>query len=194
MWTGIEQANSMVFNPHKWMGTAFDCSAYFVKDPEHLVRVLSTNPSYLHSTGIGSEESPTQFRDWGVPLGRRFRALKLWFQLRLEGVLAIQERLRRDMAYARDLEARVRAADHWRVVAPVVLQTVCVRHEPPHLDPEAVDAHTKTWVERINASGEAWLTPAQVDGRWMVRVSFGSARTQPSDVDRIWDLMKSAVS
>ncbi|HWO64912.1 MAG TPA: pyridoxal-dependent decarboxylase, partial [Umezawaea sp.] len=144
---GLEGADSLTWNPHKWMGTVLDCSLMYVADPEHLVRVMATDPSYLRSSVDGEV---TQFKDWGIPLGRRFRALKLWFQLRLDGVEAIRDRLRRDLANARWLADQVEAAPRWRVLAPVSLQTVVLRHEPPAwvspdgevLDGAALDAHT----------------------------------------------------
>ena len=186
LWEGIEGADSLVVNPHKWLGAAFDCSVYFVRDPQHLVRVMSTNPSYLRS---GADEKATNYRDWGIPLGRRFRALKLWFLLRSEGVEGLRARLRRDIENARWLEAEVRARSGWRVVAPVPLQTVCVRHEPRGLSGEALDRHTLAWSERVNRSGEAYVTPAVVDGRWMVRVSIGALPTGRADVEKLWKLM-----
>ena len=128
MWEGIEGADSLVLNAHKWLGAAFDCSLYYVRDPEHLVRVMSTNPSYLQSSADGRVKN---YRDWGIPLGRRFRALKLWCLLRAEGVSGLQARLRRDLDNARWLADQVRSRPAWRVLAPVPLQTVCVRHEPP---------------------------------------------------------------
>jgi aromatic-L-amino-acid decarboxylase len=187
LWRGTEEADSLVFNAHKWPGVAFDCSLYYVRDPEHLVRVMSTNPSYLQSSADGRVKN---YRDWGIPLGRRFRALKLWCLLRAEGVANLQVRLRRDLANARWLAEQVRAASLWRVVAPVQLQTVCVRHEPPGLEREALDRHTLAWVERINRSGRAYLTPAVLDGRWMVRVSIGAEATQREHVAALWEWMR----
>src|SRR5947207_1950318 len=139
MWEGIEGADSVVLNPHKWLGAAFDCSVYFVRDPEHLVRVMSTNPSYLQSA---VDNRVRNLRDWGIPLGRRFRALKLWCLIREQGVAGLQARLRRDLENARWLEGQIRATANWRVLAPVPLQTLCVRHEPPGLEGEAPDRHT----------------------------------------------------
>jgi aromatic-L-amino-acid decarboxylase len=162
LWDGIEAADSLVINPHKWLGTVFDCSMYYVRDPEHLVRVMSTNPSYLQSAADGRVKN---LRDWGIPLGRRFRALKLWCLLRAEGVARLQARLRRDMANAQWLAEQVRATPGWNVLAPVPLQTVCVRQEPPGLEGEALDQHTLAWADRINRSGAAYLTPAVLDGR-----------------------------
>ena len=98
MWEGVEGADSLVINAHKWLGAPFDCSVYYVRDPEHLMRVMSTNPSFLQSSVDGEVKN---LRDWGIPLGRRFRALKLWFIIREQGVSGLQKRLRRDMANAR---------------------------------------------------------------------------------------------
>ena len=106
LWRGVEEADSLVLNAHKWLGVAFDCSLYYVRDPQHLVRVMSTNPSYLQSSVDGEVRN---LRDWGIPLGRRFRALKLWCLIREQGVEGLQRRLRRDLANARWLEAQVRA-------------------------------------------------------------------------------------
>jgi aromatic-L-amino-acid decarboxylase len=183
LWDGIEGADSLVFNPHKWLGAAFDCSLYYVRDAQHLVRVMSTNPSYLRSA---VDEKVKNLRDWGIPLGRRFRALKLWCLIREQGVSGLQARLRRDIANARWLAAEVEAAPNWRVLAPVPLQTVCVRHQPPGLEGEALDRHTLGWAERINRSGAAYLTPATLDGRWMVRVSVGALPTERRDVEALW--------
>ena len=184
MWDGVEEADSIVINAHKWLGVPFDCSLYYVRDAEHLVRVMSTNPSFLQSSVDGQVRN---LRDWGIPLGRRFRALKLWFTIREQGVAGLQARLRRDMANARALAERVAATPNWRVVSPVTLQTVCIRHEPPGLEGEALDAHTRRWAEAVNQSGAAYLTPAVVDGRWMVRVSVGAIATELADVLAGWD-------
>ena len=187
MWQGIEGADSIVLNPHKWLGAAFDCSVYFVRDPEHLVRVMSTNPSYLQSSADGQV---TNYRDWGLPLGRRFRALKLWFLIREQGLSGLQTRLRRDMENACWLAQQVRATKGWRVLAPVVLQTVCLRHEPDGLSGEALDRHTQAWVARLNRSGLTYLTPAVLDGRWMVRVSVGAEGTERAHVEQAWTAMQ----
>jgi aromatic-L-amino-acid/L-tryptophan decarboxylase len=190
MWDGVEGADSIVINPHKWLGAAFDCSVYFVKDAEHLVRVMSTNPSYLQSAADGRV---TNYRDWGIPLGRRFRALKLWFLIREQGVRGLQARLRRDLENAQWLADRIRSCEDWRVLAPVRLQTVCVRHEPHGLTGEALDRHTQAWCDRVNRSGAAYLTPAVLDGRWMVRVSIGAEQTERPHVEALWALMQREV-
>ncbi|HEX8726903.1 MAG TPA: pyridoxal-dependent decarboxylase [Gemmatimonadaceae bacterium] len=191
LWEGIEGADSLVLNPHKWLGAVFDCSLYYVKDAEHLVRVMSTNPSYLQSAADGRVKN---YRDWGIPLGRRFRALKLWFLIREQGVAGLQARIRRDIENAKWLERRVRAEPHWRVLAPVALQTVCVRHEPPGVEGDALDRYTLDWVDRVNGSGEAYVTPSVLDGRWMVRVSIGAEATEREHVAALWELMRESAA
>jgi aromatic-L-amino-acid/L-tryptophan decarboxylase len=187
LWDGVERADSLVVNPHKWLGAAFDCTVYYLRDPEHLVRVMSTNPSYLQSAADGRVKN---YRDWGIPLGRRFRALKLWFLIREQGVVRLQERLRRDLDNARWLARQVGATRDWRLLAPVPLQTLCVRHEPDGISGEALDRHTLGWVERINRSGAAYLTAATLDGRWMVRVSIGAEATERAHVEALWRTMR----
>ena len=191
LWQGVEGADSIVLNPHKWLGAIFDCSLYLVRDVEHLVRVMSTNPTYLQSQAAAAV---TTYRDWGIALGRRFRALKLWTLIHLEGVEAIRARIRRDLEHARWLAQAVAATPGWRVVAPVPLQTVCVRHEPDGLDGDALDAHTRAWCDRVNASGVAYLTAAVLDGRWMVRVAMGAPTTERRHVEEAWQAMQAAAS
>ena len=189
LWDGIEGADSLVFNPHKWLGAAFDCSLYYVRDPQHLMRVLSTTPSYLQTA---VDQKVKNLRDWGIPLGRRFRALKLWCLIREQGAERLRARIRRDLNNARWLEQQVRATSGWRVLAPVALQTLCLRYEPPGVEGEALDRHTQAWAERINRSGAAYLTPAVLEGRWMVRVSIGSLTTEREHVAALWAAMREA--
>jgi aromatic-L-amino-acid decarboxylase len=191
MWRGVEAADSLVFNPHKWLGAAFDCSLYYVRDPLRLIGVMSTTPSYLRTS---VDEEVKNLRDWGIPLGRRFRALKLWCLLRAEGVEGLQARLRRDLDNARWLASEVKRAHDWKLLAPVPLQTLCLRHEPPGLEGEALDEHTLRWAEAINRSGEAYLTPAILDGRWMVRVSIGALPTERNHVEALWRRLQDAAS
>jgi aromatic-L-amino-acid decarboxylase len=195
LWQGVEQADSLAWNPHKWMGTILDTALFYVRDVEHLERVMSTNPAYLRSEADGEV---TQYRDWGIPLGRRFRALKLWFHLRLDGIDAIRTRLRRDLDNAQWFKEQVEAADNWEVLAPVPLQTVCIRHVPldAHNKPlggDALDQHTLAWVNRINGSGAAFLSPSVLDGRWMARVSIGVEDTEREHVQRLWQLLQDSV-
>lgn len=187
MWAGIEGADSLVVNAHKWLGVPFDCSLYYVRDEQHLLRVMSTNPSYLRSS---VDSHVRNLRDTGIPLGRRFRALKLWFVIREQGVTGLQERLRRDLRNAARLAERVVAAPDWRLVVPVQLQTLCIRHEPKGLEGEALDDHNRAWADSINRSGEAYVTPAIIGGRWTVRISIGASATEDEDVDAMWEIVQ----
>jgi aromatic-L-amino-acid decarboxylase len=187
LWEGVEGADSISWNPHKWMGTILDTSLFYMRDIDVLTRVMSTNPTYLQSAADGAV---TQYRDWGVPLGRRFRALKLLFHLRIDGIDSVRERVRRDLENAEWLASRVSETEHWELVAPLSLQTVCVRHRPDGVAGEELDAHTRRWVEAINRSGEAYLTATRLDDGWIARVSIGVETTERHHVVKMWDLMK----
>jgi len=191
MWEGVERADSVVFNPHKWLGTGFDLSAYYVRDTQHLIRVMGTDPSYLRTA---QDEVARNYRDWGVPLGRRFRALKLWFLIRDQGVEGLQTRLRRDLGYARWLADQADAAPGWERLAPVPLQTVCLRHVPPHLagDEDALALHNISIVDRINQGGRYYIGGAVLKGRQIVRVAIGAQASQPVHVEGLWRALRQA--
>ena len=189
MWAGVERADSLVFNPHKWMGVGFDLSAYYVRDPQHLIRVMSTNPSYLRTAQDGQVSN---FRDWHIQLGRRFRALKLWFYLMDVGVEGLQARLRRDLDHAQWFKNQIDAAPDWERLAPVPLQTICIRHIKIGLDEPATAAHNLDIARRINEGGKAYLTPSVLKGTQMLRVSIGAETTERRHVEALWELLKAA--
>jgi aromatic-L-amino-acid decarboxylase len=180
LWEGVERADSVVLNPHKWLGAGFDLSAYYCRDPQHLIRVMGTNPTYLRTAQDGEVSN---FRDWHIQLGRRFRALKLWFYILDVGVDAIRARLRRDLDNARWLADQITAAADWQIVAPVELQTVCIRHR--HADNLAI-------ARRINEAGHAYLTPSVLDGVQILRVSIGAERTERRHVAALWTELQEA--
>jgi aromatic-L-amino-acid decarboxylase len=187
MWDGVERADSMVMNPHKWLGVGFDLSAYYVRDPEHLVRVMSTSPSYLRTAQDGAV---VNFRDWGIPLGRRFRALKLWFLLRGEGAEVLRARLRRDLENARWLADKADRTKGWQRLAPVLLQTVCLRRVPPDAaTEEEIDRANLALVEAVNRGGRAYLTPSVIKGKQAFRVSIGALGTERRHVEELWALL-----
>src|SRR5262249_53086681 len=155
-------------------------SAYYCRDPQHLIRVMGTNPSYLRTAQDG--EVPN-FRDWHIQLGRRFRALKLWFYLLDTGVEGVRARLRRDLANARWLAEQVATAPGWELVAPVTIQTVCLRH---------ATADVPAIAGRINDGGRAYLTPSTVDGKPILRVSIGAERTERRHVEALWRALEDA--
>jgi aromatic-L-amino-acid decarboxylase len=197
MWDGVERADSVVLNPHKWLGTGFDLTAYYVRDPEHLVRVMSTDPSYLRTAQDGQVRN---LRDWGIPLGRRFRALKLWFVLRDQGVEGVQARVRRDVANARWLADQVDATPGWERLAPVPLQTVCLRHVPGEAasaggaagDEAELAAHNAAIAERLNVDGRFYLTSSELKGRLTIRVSVGAEPTERRHVEALWRALREA--
>jgi aromatic-L-amino-acid decarboxylase len=181
LWHGIERADSLVLNPHKWLGAGFDLSAYYCRDPQHLIRVMGTDPHVLRTQQDGEVSN---FRDWHIQLGRRFRALKLWFYILDSGVDGIRARLRRDIANARWLAERVAQTPGWEVVAPVALQTVCIRH---------TDRDIHAIGRAINESGHAYLTPSVVEGKPILRVSIGAERTERRHVEALWQALQEAV-
>ncbi len=196
LWQGAERSDSITWNPHKWMGTILDCSLFYVRNTGELESVMSTNPSYLQSTADGEV---TQYRDWGIPLGRRFRALKLWFHLELDGIEAIRTRIRRDLDNTAWLAGEIEKVDDWTIVSPVPLQTICVRHMPDGLSGDELDEHTLRWVRNINESGAAYLTPARIDvpgldGSWTVRISVGVENTERRHLEALWDLMRTTAT
>ncbi len=191
LWHGIEMADSLVLNVHKWLGIAFDCSLYYVRDPQHLIRVMSTNPSYLQSTADGEVKN---LRDWGIPLGQRFRALKIWFAIREQGVAALQARLRRDISNAKRLAQIVQSEPRWSLMNSVQLQTLCVRYTPEGMEGEELDLFTRAWCDAVNKGGDAYLTPAILDGKWMVRISIGAIATEWDHIKALWDTMNTAVT
>ncbi len=193
MWEGVERADSVVFNPHKWMGTGFDLSAYYVRDPEHLVRVMSTDPSYLRTAQDGLVRN---LRDWGIPLGRRFRALKLWFLLRSEGVEGLQARIRRDVGNAAWLAEQVVAAPEWGLMAPAPLQTVSLRHLPQALagDEEALAAHNAAIVQRVTDAGDYYFGTSLLKGRLIIRISVGAQPTEREHVAGAWAALQEAAA
>lgn len=190
MWDGVEEADSIVLNPHKWLGAVFDISLFYVRDSEHLIRVMSTNPSYLQTS---ADAEVKNYRDWGIPLGRRFRALKLWFLLRSEGAEGLRKRLKRDIDNAKWLGSKIKESPDWQLIAPVALQTVCVRHIKQGFNEDRLEQHNQDWVAQINNSGKAYLTPAIINGKWMVRISVGALPTERSDVEKLWQIMQEVV-
>ncbi len=156
-----------------------------MRDPQHLIRVMSTNPSYLRTAQDGQVSN---FRDWHIQLGRRFRALKLWFYLLDIGVEGLQARIRRDLENTAWLKAQVDAAEGWERLAPVPLQTVCLRHVPAALmgDEAALAVHNLELARRLNEAGNAYLTPSVLKGRQMLRVSIGSEPTERHHVEALW--------
>jgi aromatic-L-amino-acid decarboxylase len=181
LFDGLERADSYVFNPHKWMLTNFDCSAFWVRDRANLVSALSVLPEFLRNRATESG-AVIDYRDWQIPLGRRFRALKLWFVLRHYGLEGIRAQLRAHIGLARDFVDRVEGHPAFVLTAPAPLSLVCFRHVDG-------DAATQAVLDRVNGSGEAYLTHTRLDGHLTLRLAIGGTHTSAADVDRVWDLI-----
>jgi aromatic-L-amino-acid/L-tryptophan decarboxylase len=188
---GLEFADSYCTNPHKWMGINFDCDLFWTADRHALLGALSILPEYLRSQAAEAG-AVIDYRDWQIPLGRRFRALKLWFAIRCDGVAAFQSMIRRHVELTDDLAGRVAADDRFVIVAPHPLNLLClaVRHD----NAAAADAATDALIERANASDEALFTRTVLDGRSVLRISVGARRTERHHVDAAWDLLSRLVT
>jgi aromatic-L-amino-acid decarboxylase len=182
---GIGTADSFVLNPHKWLLTNFDCSAHFVRAPDQLVRTLSILPHYLASR----ETDVIDYRDWGVPLGRRFRALKLWFVIRAYGVARLQAMLREHIALAQELASQIEAAPDFEITTPANLALLTFRHRPPGLDEPAIDALNERLLHALNDSGRLYLTQTRVRGRYVIRFAIGQRTTTRQHVQQAWQLI-----
>jgi aromatic-L-amino-acid/L-tryptophan decarboxylase len=178
---GLEYADSYVFNPHKWLFTTFDCSCFWVADRASLVDALSIVPEYLRNPASESG-AVIDYRDWQVPLGRRFRALKLWFVLRWYGAEGLRHHVREHVRLAARLVALVRADDRLVVAAPPRLNLVCFRHADG-------DDATEALHHALNATGRAYLTHTRLDGRYVIRASIGVWTTEERHVDALWSLI-----
>ncbi|HZV44920.1 MAG TPA: pyridoxal-dependent decarboxylase [Saprospiraceae bacterium] len=180
---GLEGADSFVFNPHKWMFVQFDCSAYFVRDPELLVRTMSINPSYL-MTAQG--DVVNDYRDWGIPLGRRFRALKLWMTMQLLGTDALKEKLTHHIALTRQVEEWLLADTHFELAYPRSFNILTFRIKR-ELDPDG--KMTKILSLKINDSGKAYMTFAVIQDRGLIRWVIGQTYVEERHMVETWELI-----
>jgi len=188
MINGIEDADSFVFNPHKWMFTNFDCSAYFVKDREALLRTFEILPEYLKTASRGLVND---YRDWGIPLGRRFRALKLWFVIRSYGVTKLREMVSEHIRIARWLELQVIEHPAFEIMAPVPLSVVCFRNRPSCvLGTENLNRLNEELLGRLNATGKIFLTHTKLKGQYTLRMSIAGTHTTQQHVEKAWELIK----
>lgn len=189
MFHGMEQADSIVFNPHKWLLTNFDCTAYFVRDPSVLLATFQAMPEYLRTA---YDADVVNFRDWGIQLGRRFRALKLWFVIRSYGVEGLRAIIRRHVALARELADRVEAEPAFELMAPVPFGLVCFRYRRPGATDAELDELNQRLLSRVNASRRVFLTHTRLAGRFVIRLVVGQRATGREQVEEAWRLIRSA--
>jgi aromatic-L-amino-acid decarboxylase len=183
---GLELADSYCFNPHKWMFVNFDCSAFFVADRAALVGALGILPEYLRNPATESG-AVIDYRDWQVPLGRRFRALKLWATIRHYGAEGLRHHVREHVRLARELAGWVRADERFELAAPAPLNLVCFRHR-------GGDEINQRILDTVNGSGRLFLTHTRLDGRLVLRMSIGAARTERRHVERAWGEIQDAAT
>jgi aromatic-L-amino-acid decarboxylase len=187
---GAELADSLVFNPHKWMLTNFDCSAYFVRDPATLIRTFEIHPEYLR-TGVDAKVK--NYRDWGIQLGRRFRALKLWFVVRSYGVEGLQAMVREHIRLAGLFRDFVESDARFELLAPVDLGLVCFRLNDGRGD-AALDELNRRFLARINAAGPVFLTHTTLRGMYTIRFVVGQRTTEERHVRGAWDIIAAAAA
>lgn len=185
---GIEAADSFVFNPHKWLGVNFDCSAHFIRDAAALRQTLSVLPPYL----VGRETGRViDYRDWGIPLGRRFRALKLWFVIRSYGVVGLQAMLRRHIALVDELASWIAEAPDFELTSKPSLALLSFRYHPQGVDDQAeLDSLNQELINRINDDGRIYLTQTKVGGRLVLRFSIGQTTTERRHVEAGWVVVR----
>ena len=186
---GIEFADSFVFNPHKWLFTNFDCSAYFCKDPKALTSTFEILPEYLKTD---ADRQVKNFRDWGIPLGRRFRSLKLWFVIRSFGIRGIQQKVRAHIKLAKEFASWIREDPHFEVMAPVTINLVCFRYHPSRrtLSEEGLEQINKALMDELNRSGKMFITHTKLKGKFSLRLCIGQTNTTREHVQRAWEQLQ----
>ena len=183
---GLEYADSYCFNPHKWMLTNFDCDCMFVAEREPLIRALSVLPEYLKNEATQSG-AVIDYRDWQVPLGRRFRALKLWLVIRHYGIEGLREHVEKQVGWAREFAGWVEESEDFELAAPVPLNLVCFRHRRG-------DDFNERLLARLNQSGKLFLTHTKLADRYSLRMAIGGTWTERRHVESAWENIVEAAS
>jgi len=187
MLDGSEYVDSFLFNPHKWMFTNFDCTAFFIRDADSLIRTFEILPEYLKTRTRGRVND---YRDWGIPLGRRFRALKLWSVIRSYGVEGLQEKIRQHIAFAMRLKDLITNEEDFEILAPVIINVVCFRFVPEGCNGQQLNELNETLNHRLNDSGKIYLSHTVLNGKYTLRMVTGQTNVTLSHVEKAWDLIK----
>jgi aromatic-L-amino-acid decarboxylase len=188
---GVDSADSLVVNPHKWLFVPVDCSAMYTRRPDVLKRAFSLVPEYLVTK---EQDDVVNLMDYGVQLGRRFRSLKLWFVMRAFGLSGLRARLQHHLDLAADFAARVRASPPWQLMAPVPFSLVCFRYAPPGLADDAADELNRRILDDVNASGRVFLSHTKLNARYTLRLAVGNLRTDEARLREGWTLLCDAAS
>jgi aromatic-L-amino-acid decarboxylase len=187
MLEGKEYIDSFVFNPHKWMFTNFDCTAYFVKDASTLIRTFEILPEYLKTRTRGKVND---YRDWGVPLGRRFRALKLWSVIRTFGVEGLRDKIRNHIAIAARLSEMISEESDFEILAPVIISVVCFRYNPYGYSEEQINDFNEKLNHKLNDSGKLYLSHTVLNGKYTLRMVTAQTNVTYEHVTKAWLLIK----
>ncbi|MHA7130501.1 pyridoxal phosphate-dependent decarboxylase family protein [Algoriphagus namhaensis] len=183
---GHEGADSYVFNPHKWMMTNFDCTIMYLKDPRGFVHTFSSNPEYLKTR---QDEEVNNYRDWGIPLGRRFRALKLWFVIRSYGLEGIRLKIQGHLDLARKAEKWIRNEENLEILAPVNFNTLCFRYVSENTSQEELNSLNEAWMNAVNQSGKAFFTHTKLNGNFVIRWVIGQTDVEEKHIQEAWVLL-----
>ena len=184
---GKEYIDSFLFNPHKWMFTNFDCTAFFVRDAAQLIKTFEILPEYLKTRTRGRVND---YRDWGIPLGRRFRALKLWSVIRSYGTGELQNKIRQHIRFASELERMIRNEEDFEILAPVVINVVCFRYKPERLGEDNLNRINEKLNHALNDSGKMYLSHTVVGGKYTLRMVTGQTNVTLDHVNKAWELIK----
>jgi len=186
---GIEKADSFVFNPHKWLFTNFDCSAYFVKDKESLVNTFAILPEYLRTNSDGLVNDHC---DWGIPLGRRFRSLKLWFVMRSYGLDGLQAKLRYHIELAKWMEEQINSSTNFEMIVPRNINLICLRYHPQGIDDLSIlNTMNEQLLHELNGTGLIFVSHTKVNDKYTIRMSIGQTNVTQEHVEHAWELMQS---
>ncbi len=185
---GIEEADSFVFNPHKWMFTNFDCSAYFIKDKNALLNTFEIIPEYLKTR---SDNVANNYCDWGIPLGRRFRALKLWFVIRSYGIKGLQDKIRNQIGLAKELHDILLNEKDFEILAPMIANVICFRYKPENVnDEDVLNILNEKLMHTLNSTGKIYLSHTKLAGRYTLRLVIAQTNVEKRHVNNAFELIK----
>jgi aromatic-L-amino-acid decarboxylase len=184
---GLELADSMVFNPHKWMFVNFDCSLYYVKEPDLLKQSYSITPEYLKTD---ADEEVNNYRDWHIQLGRRFRALKLWFVLREFGAKKLRTIINNHIKWAKWLEGEVNKSHNFEMLAPVPVNLLCIRFNDGKMNENELNQFNEQLLKKVNASGKIFITHTKLNGKYTLRLVGGHPELTKGHLERAWGLIE----
>ena len=184
---GHKLADSYVFNPHKWMMTNFDCTVIFLKEPHYLVNTFSMNPEYLKTT---QDQEVNNYRDWGIPLGRRFRALKLWFVIRSYGLEGLRAKLRAHIRLTQLAKKWLLENKSMEILAPVNFNTICFRYNNNEISREELNSINEKWMASVNATGKAFFSHTKLNGKYVIRWVIGQTDVEEKHIQAAWVLLQ----